>query len=344
MHRIRITVVTNEIDRGGQYHWCSECTATWYSRGAMADKRRSCITEVPKVSIIHRWISLRIRLARLFGRHLLCCGSTGPGYYRSCESELHDPHLADCLARMGRRCYIHFIQYGDVPEIASIRGHRPVCSCLRILCIHCCPLVRTIREGCHDPSNKWILADPYHVRVMAPRSDSSVLTTFSSNGWSSPGVACLVGISAPIGDVIGADSSIHLAEELKNASRILPLSMIVTAVMNYALGFITISMTVQLDFRDSRFTDFYIVTLVFCLGNLDNAINTPTGQPYVEVLLNATQSRGATITLVTVMFILLISCAVNTVTTSSRQLWSFARDGGPPFSAWLARVRPAWDM
>ncbi|KAI4198517.1 MAG: hypothetical protein LQ350_005246 [Teloschistes chrysophthalmus] len=162
--------------------------------------------------------------------------------------------------------------------------------------------------------------------VMAPRSDSSVLTTFSSNGWSSPGVASLVGISAAIGDVIGADSSVHLAEELKNASWILPRSMMATAMMNYVLGFIT------------------IITLVFCLGDLDSAINSPTGQPYVQVLLSATRSPGATIALVTVMLVLLITCAVNSVTTSSRQLWSFARDGGPPCSAWLARVRPAWDL
>ena len=82
-----------------------------------------------------------------------------------------------------------------------------------------------------------------HVRIMAPRSNASVLTTFSSNGWSGPGVASLVGISAAIGDVIGADSSVHLAEELKNASWILPRSMIATAVMNYILGFVTISTT-----------------------------------------------------------------------------------------------------
>ncbi|KAK3073974.1 hypothetical protein LTR53_003978 [Teratosphaeriaceae sp. CCFEE 6253] len=162
--------------------------------------------------------------------------------------------------------------------------------------------------------------------VMAPRSDSSVLTTFSSNGWSSAGVACLVGISAPIGDLIGADSSVHLSEELKNASWILPRSMIATAIVNYLLGFVT------------------IITLVFCLGDLDAATSSPIGQPYVEVVLNATRSTGATITLTLVMFILLVSCAVNTVTTSSRQLWSFARDGGPPFSGWLARVRPGWDM
>ena len=170
-------------------------------------------------------------------------------------------------------------------------------------------------------------------RVMAPRGGSSVLTTFSSNGWSSPGVASLVGISAAIGDVIGADSSVHLAEELKNASWILPRSMIATALMNYVLGFITISIAVQFNLRNSMITEFCLVTLVFCLGNLDDAVDSPTGQPYVEVLINATQSRGATITLIIVMFILLVSCAVNTVTTSSRQLWSFARDRGPPFSA-----------
>ncbi|KAK0770950.1 hypothetical protein LTS16_024933 [Friedmanniomyces endolithicus] len=53
-------------------------------------------------------------------------------------------------------------------------------------------------------------ADGHAIRVMAPRGDSSVLTTFTTNGWSSAGVACLVGISAPIGDLIGADSSVHL--------------------------------------------------------------------------------------------------------------------------------------
>ena len=74
--------------------------------------------------------------------------------------------------------------------------------------------------------------------VMAPRSDSSVLTTFDSNGWSSAGLACLVGIAAPVVTTIGADSSCHLSEELKNASWILPRSMLATALTNYILGFI----------------------------------------------------------------------------------------------------------
>jgi choline transport protein len=34
---------------------------------------------------------------------------------------------------------------------------------------------------------------------------------------------------------------------------------------------------------------------------------------------------------------------INQVTTTSRQLWSFARDGGLPWSNFLSRVQPgAW--
>ncbi|KAF2768363.1 amino acid transporter [Teratosphaeria nubilosa] len=162
--------------------------------------------------------------------------------------------------------------------------------------------------------------------VMAPRSDTSVLATFEDNGWGSTGLACLVGINAAVGDIIGADSSVHLSEELREASWVLPRSMIATAGMNYALGFVM------------------IVTLVFCLGDYDDAISSPTGQPYVYMVQNATGSKAATIVLTLVMFLLLTACAVNNVTTSSRQLWSFARDGGLPFSRWLSRVRPGWDI
>lgn len=79
---------------------------------------------------------------------------------------------------------------------------------------------------------------------MAPRSDSSTVTTFNDNGWSSAGLACLVGISAPVVTTIGADSSCHLSEELKNASWILPRSMLATALTNYILGFIMLGMSI----------------------------------------------------------------------------------------------------
>lgn len=63
------------------------------------------------------------------------------------------------------------------------------------------------------------------------------------------------------------------------------------------------------------------VTLMFCLGDIDSVVQTPTGQPYIAVVLNATNSVPATKMLAVVILILVVSCCVNGVTTTSRQLW-----------------------
>ncbi|KAI5777063.1 amino acid/polyamine transporter I [Geopyxis carbonaria] len=165
--------------------------------------------------------------------------------------------------------------------------------------------------------------------VMGPRGDPvEVFTNFQDNsGWGNVGLACLVGILGPTVTLIGSDSSCHLAEELHNASWVLPRSMVATAFVNYALGFV---MT---------------VTVMFVLGpDLESILTTTTGQPYIQVILNATGSRTATAVMVGALAILLLFCAVNQITTSSRQLYAFARDNGLPFSKTLAHVRPGWDV
>lgn len=60
---------------------------------------------------------------------------------------------------------------------------------------------------------------------------------------------------------------------------------------------------------------------MFCLGDFDSILNTPTGQPYIGILLNATKSVRATKVLTVVILITQMACAVNLLTTSSRQLW-----------------------
>lgn len=93
--------------------------------------------------------------------------------------------------------------------------------------------------------------------VMAPRTPSSqVWTSFADGGswgsskfliWSlqvvrrSPiivGLACLVGMITNAGALVGGDAAAHMAEELKNASKMLPRAMIWTIVVNGALGFL----------------------------------------------------------------------------------------------------------
>ncbi|KAJ9669681.1 hypothetical protein H2201_000065 [Coniosporium apollinis] len=164
--------------------------------------------------------------------------------------------------------------------------------------------------------------------VMGPRGDPSIVfTKFEDNaGWGNTGLSTLVGILAPVVTLIGSDSACHLSEELKDAAYILPRSMATTAAINYTLGFVM------------------VITFTFTVGDVQSILTTSTGQPYIQLFLNATQSRLGTSILTSLIILLLLFCAINQITTTSRQLFAFARDNGLPFSAFLSRIRPGWDV
>ncbi|KAG9637612.1 amino acid transporter, partial [Aureobasidium melanogenum] len=165
--------------------------------------------------------------------------------------------------------------------------------------------------------------------VMAERTPAKkVFTEFSDNmGWGNVGLSTLIGILSPFTTLLGSDSACHLSEELKDASWVLPRSMAATAVVNYALGFVT------------------VITLMFTLGgSVQSVLDTEFGQGYIQVFYNAVQSKAGASGLTAIVCILLFFTAINQVTTTSRQLFAFARDGGLPFSAFLGRVRPGMDI
>lgn len=66
---------------------------------------------------------------------------------------------------------------------------------------------------------------------------------------------------------------------------------------------------------------FISVTLLFCIGDINSVRESPIGQPYIAVILNATNSVAATTVLTVIILILVVSCCINGVTTTSRQLW-----------------------
>lgn len=160
--------------------------------------------------------------------------------------------------------------------------------------------------------------------VMGPRSDvKDTFTKFEDpSGWGNRGLAILVGLLGPILTIGGSDLAVHLAEEVKDAAYTSPRAMVATSLVNYVLGF---TMTVT----------------IFCtLGSdLDSILNTPLGQPWIQILMNATGSKVATNIMTVAVCIMLLFCCINQLTAASRQLWSFARDDGLPCSGWLAHVR-----
>lgn len=80
------------------------------------------------------------------------------------------------------------------------------------------------------------------------------------------------------------------------------------------------------------------VTFMFALGDIETDLSDPSGQPWVAVILRITGSRSATIVLILIMMFMYFFCAVNQVTTSSRQVFAFARDKGLPYHEFLSRV------
>lgn len=117
-------------------------------------------------------------------------------------------------------------------------------------------------------------------------------------------------------------SADHLqAEEIKDASETLPNAIMSAVCVNGILGFVM------------------LVTLCFTLGDVDSILNTPTGFPFIQIFYNTTQSYVATDIMTAILVVTLTASSITEVATASRQLWSFARDQGVPFSSVLEYVR-----
>lgn len=119
--------------------------------------------------------------------------------------------------------------------------------------------------------------------------------------------------------------------------------MIVTTLANGTLGFVM------------------LVTFCMLAGNVEDILATKTGQPFIQMFYNVTQSNAGTSVMASILIIVSIFGCIGNVAASSRQIWAFARDKGMPFSGWLAhvswnnrvavyyllmstKVRPGWDI
>lgn len=158
--------------------------------------------------------------------------------------------------------------------------------------------------------------------VMAPRApvDVALLNYTNIGDWPTQGLAAVIGMVTPLNVLIGYDCSVHMSEEIEDASITLPKAIMWSVAPNAVLGLLV------------------IVTLAFCSGNIEEVLQTRTGEPFVQIFYDATGSKAGASVMVAIVIILLISCCFSEVATASRQLWSFARDRGFPASSWLEHV------
>jgi choline transport protein len=82
----------------------------------------------------------------------------------------------------------------------------------------------------------------------------------------------------------------------------------------------------------------FIITLLFTIGDVNKVTNTSTGLPLIEVLYEATKSKNPTNFLVSMPAAILFFTQFNVLASTSRLIWTFAKDNELPFSRQFAKV------
>jgi amino acid transporter len=114
----------------------------------------------------------------------------------------------------------------------------------------------------------------------------------------------------------GYDASAHASEETKDAARNAPKGILTAVIASAVAGWVM------------------LVAITLAIGNLDEAVGAPN--PFIFVLEHALGRVGTALVWVAVGAMWF--CGLSSVTSNSRMLYAFARDGGLPFSKRLATV------
>lgn len=111
-----------------------------------------------------------------------------------------------------------------------------------------------------------------------------------------------------------------MCEEVHNPSVVVPRSIMASIMVNGSTGFAM------------------LLALLFCIGDTEKALKSPTGYPFMEIFLNATDSVAGSATMTAVIVTMSACCAIGMLASTSRVFWSFARDHGLPFWRTLSKV------
>lgn len=110
------------------------------------------------------------------------------------------------------------------------------------------------------------------------------------------------------------------AEEVQDAATVVPWCMVTTIILNGMLGLGT------------------VIVFLFCIGDMQQALNSDTGYDFIEVFYNATQSKAGTTIMTSILLSLAMFATFGLLASASRQTWAFARDRGLPGSGALSKV------
>ena len=112
----------------------------------------------------------------------------------------------------------------------------------------------------------------------------------------------------------------QMSEEVRNAATVVPQTLIYGIMLD---GFLGSSM---------------LIAVLFCIGDIEAVINTKFSYPFVEILLQATNSVPGTAVMMSIIIVVDLGLCMASMAATSRMLWSFARDRGLPGWRTISKV------
>ncbi|CCM03960.1 uncharacterized protein FIBRA_06115 [Fibroporia radiculosa] len=141
-------------------------------------------------------------------------------------------------------------------------------------------------------------------------------------GWAqraSPAYVVIIGILMAQYTLLGYDASAHMTEETHNAAMSGPLGIVMAIGVSAVLGW------------------FLILALLFSIQDLETTLAPPSGEPIAQIFLDTVGEKGA-IVLMVIVIGAIFWCGVFSVTSNSRMMYAFARDGGIPGHKFFHKV------
>ena len=149
---------------------------------------------------------------------------------------------------------------------------------------------------------------------------SFVFGTFQNFTGFNQSYAAILGILQSAFGMCCYDAPSHMTEEMKNARKQAPRAIVMSVYIGAVTGFI------------------FLISLSFCMGDIETTATSPTGVPVIEIFFNSTGSVGGACALASLITVIVLFSANALMTEGSRAVFAFARDRGLPFSGLLSKV------
>ncbi|KAG2204800.1 hypothetical protein INT47_004075, partial [Mucor saturninus] len=147
-----------------------------------------------------------------------------------------------------------------------------------------------------------------------------VFTEFNNDsGWTNTAYVTVVGLLQAQFTLTGYDSSAHMSEETKNAEIAGPVGMTMAVIVSSLMGFL------------------FIIAFLFCIQDFPNTVNTATGFPIMQIMVDCVGKVGAIVMMV-MLIIACWQCGFASVAANSRMIYAFSRDGAMPGSRYWHKI------